>query len=106
MPFEILDGFFVFLRPGLAVERAEISAFSSLRVFLSRIQPVLARFDLPNHDSINYSQINGFRGLIGQMKRLPYKGLTERFEKPSASNAARIARLVARWEAKLQCWLA
>jgi hypothetical protein len=42
LPFEILNRFFVFLRPSLRIERAEISAFCRLWILLPRIQPVLA----------------------------------------------------------------
>ena len=50
MPFEILNGSFVFLRCSLAVERAEIFSFACSRIFLARIQPILARFQFPNHN--------------------------------------------------------
>jgi hypothetical protein len=56
-PFEILNGTFVFLRRGLGVERAKISSFVRLRIFLAGIQPVLAGFQFSDHDSIEYSQI-------------------------------------------------
>jgi hypothetical protein len=44
MPFEILNRAFVFLRRSFAVERAEISSFARLRIFLLRIQPVFPGF--------------------------------------------------------------
>ena len=56
-PLEILNGAFVFLRRGLCIERAEISSFARLRIFLAGIQPVLAGFQFSDHDSIEYSQI-------------------------------------------------
>jgi hypothetical protein len=37
MPLEILHSFFVFLGRTFSFERAEISAFSCLRIFLARI---------------------------------------------------------------------
>jgi hypothetical protein len=56
-PLEVLNGTFVFLRHGLCIERAEISSFARLRIFLAGIQPVLAGFQFSDHDSIEYSQI-------------------------------------------------
>jgi hypothetical protein len=50
MPFEILNRAFVFLRRSLAVEGAEIFAFARSRIFLARIQPILAGFQFPNHN--------------------------------------------------------
>jgi hypothetical protein len=50
MPFEKLNRAFVFLRRGLAVERAEISSFARSRIFLAGIQPILAGFQFPNHN--------------------------------------------------------
>jgi hypothetical protein len=47
----------VFLRRDLCIERAEISSFARLRMFLAGIQPVLAGFQFSDHDSIEYSQI-------------------------------------------------
>ena len=44
MPFEILNRALVFLRRSLCIERAEISSFARLRIFLSGIQPELAGF--------------------------------------------------------------
>jgi hypothetical protein len=37
MPFELLDGFFVFLRRGFRFERAQISSLAGLWILLSRI---------------------------------------------------------------------
>ena len=50
MPLEILNRAFVFLRRSLAVERAEIFSFARSRIFLAGIQPILARFQFPNHN--------------------------------------------------------
>jgi hypothetical protein len=47
----------VFLRRDLCIERAEISSFARLRMFLAGIQLVLAGFQFSDHDSIEYSQI-------------------------------------------------
>jgi hypothetical protein len=47
MPLEILNRAFVFLRPSLAVERAEISPFARSRIFPTGI---LAGFQFPNHN--------------------------------------------------------
>src|SRR5260370_2992142 len=44
----MLHCFFVFLGGGFAFERAEVSAFSRLRIFLSRIQTVTG-FQFPDH---------------------------------------------------------
>ena len=49
MPFEILNRAFVFLRCRLAVERAEISSFADSRIFLARVEPILAGLQFPNH---------------------------------------------------------
>ena len=98
----------MFLRPSLCIERAEISSFARLRIFLAGIQPVLAGFQFSDHDSIEYSQIKwtprvelqgdrlGSPILEKPAERLAYKGLGERFETQSTTSAARIARLVAR----------
>jgi hypothetical protein len=53
MPLEILNRAFVFLRPSLAVERAEISPFARSRIFLARIQPIFAGFQFPNHNDFH-----------------------------------------------------
>ena len=50
MALEILNRAFVFLRCSLAVERAEIFSFTRSRIFLARIQPILARFQFPDHN--------------------------------------------------------
>ena len=50
MPLEILNRAFVFLRRRLAIERAEIFSFPGSRIFLARIQPILAGFQFPNHN--------------------------------------------------------
>jgi len=57
MPFKILHRFLVFLRRGFCLECAKISSLSRLRIFLAGIQPILAGFQLPDHDSIGYSQM-------------------------------------------------
>ena len=57
IPLEILNGAFVFLRPSLCIERAEISSFARLRIFLAGIQLGLAGFQFSDHDPIEYSQI-------------------------------------------------
>jgi hypothetical protein len=48
MPFDVLHCFFVFLGGGFGFERAEVPAFSCLRIFLSRIQTVTG-FQFPDH---------------------------------------------------------
>jgi hypothetical protein len=50
MPFEILNRAFVFLRCCLALESAEIFSFARSRIFLARIQPILAGFQFSNHE--------------------------------------------------------
>jgi hypothetical protein len=57
VPFEILNRAFVFLRRRLAVEGAEISSFADPRIFLARVEPILAGFQFPNHAKVisNYS---------------------------------------------------
>jgi hypothetical protein len=56
MTFEVLHRLLVFLRRSLCREGAEISSFARFRIFLSRIEPILARFQFPDHDPIEYSQ--------------------------------------------------
>jgi hypothetical protein len=56
IPLEILNGAFVFLRRSPGLERAEISSFTRLRIFLPP-QSILVAFQLPYRDSIEYSQI-------------------------------------------------
>ena len=61
MPLEILNRALVFLRCRLAVERAEISSFPRTRIFLARIQPILAGFQFPDHnDSVGALHIRTF----------------------------------------------
>ena len=120
-PFEILNRAFVLLRCSLAVECAEIFSFARSRIFLAGIQPVTAGFQFPNHtDSLGdartscacratkYSQrARNPRPLNCRAtpsvavsrraaERPPYKDFLNRFENPSTSSPARIARLVAR----------
>lgn len=57
IPLEILNGAFVFLRRSLCLEGAEISSFACLGIFLARIKSILAAFQFPDHDSIEYSRI-------------------------------------------------
>jgi hypothetical protein len=57
MAFKVLHCLLVFLCRSFCLEGAEISALTRLRIFLARIQPVLAGFQLPDHDSIGYSQM-------------------------------------------------
>jgi hypothetical protein len=110
IPLEILNGAFVFLRCGLCLERAEISSFARLWIFLTGIQPVFAGFQLPDHAPLNIRKSRGLRApIVGQPRkhsglpnqhrqaeRLLYKGLNERFETQRTSSAARIPRLVRR----------
>jgi hypothetical protein len=42
LPLEVLHSLFVFLRRSFGLERAEISSFPSLPIFLPGIQPILA----------------------------------------------------------------
>jgi hypothetical protein len=49
MPLKILNGSFVLLCLCLRRERAEISSFARLRIFLARIQSILAGFQFPYH---------------------------------------------------------
>ncbi len=46
----------MFLRRRFCLKCAEISSSARLRIFLPRIQSILFRFKLPDHDSIEYSQ--------------------------------------------------
>ncbi len=48
-PLEILNGAFVFLCRSLCLEGAEISSLTRLWIFLARIQPIFAGFQLPDH---------------------------------------------------------
>jgi hypothetical protein len=54
MAIKVLHCFLVFLRRGLCLEGAEISSLTRLRIFLARMQPVLAGFQLPDHEPIEY----------------------------------------------------
>jgi hypothetical protein len=56
MPLEKLNRAFVFLRRSLAGERAEVFSFARSRIFLAGIQPILARFQFPNH----YGSLSAF----------------------------------------------
>ena len=47
----------MFLRPSPCIERAEISSFVCIGIFLAGVRPVLAGFQFSDHDSIEYSQI-------------------------------------------------
>ncbi len=47
--FEILNSAFVGLCGASGIERAQISAFSSLWIFLSRVKAKLTRFEFPDH---------------------------------------------------------
>jgi hypothetical protein len=98
---------FVFLRRRFYLKCAEISSSARLGIFLPRIQSILFRFKLPDHDSVEYSQTKRAPrvGLYGnrlsrrfktRRRSGPYKDLGERFETQSTTSAARIARLVAR----------
>ena len=64
MPFEILNRAFVFLRCSLRVEGAEISSFADPRIFLARVEPILAGLQFSNHAKVisNYSPL--FGGLV------------------------------------------
>jgi hypothetical protein len=57
MPFKVLNGSFVFLCLRLRSERAEISSLPGFRIFLARIQSILAGLQFPDHYSTKYSQI-------------------------------------------------
>jgi len=46
---EVLHGAFVLFRRGEGLERAEISTFPRLRIFLPRVQAILTRCELANH---------------------------------------------------------
>ncbi len=57
MAFKVLHRLLVFLCRSLCLEGAEVSALTRFWIFLARIQPILAGFQLPDHDSIGYSQM-------------------------------------------------
>src|SRR6266849_4701283 len=48
-PLEVLHGTLVPFGGRAAGERPQVAALAGLRVFLSRVQPVFPRFQLPNH---------------------------------------------------------
>ena len=56
MAFKVLRCLLVFLRRSLCLEGAEISSLTRLQIFLAGVQTILAGFQLPDHDSIKYSQ--------------------------------------------------
>ena len=60
MPLEILNGAFVLRRRSLCLERAEIFSFPRLRIFLLRVQSILAGFQFPDHEYSTgpYTQAN------------------------------------------------
>jgi hypothetical protein len=106
MPFEVLNGAFVFLRRSFCVERPEISSFARLRIFPAGIQPIFAGFQfLIMVHPIFADEVDSARWIVGpplrlprcaQPQSLPYEDLAERFESQSRTSAARIARFVAR----------
>ena len=57
MAFKVLHCFLVFLGRSLCLEGAEISSLTRLRIFLARIQPILAGFQLPDHK--NFFAVRG-----------------------------------------------
>jgi hypothetical protein len=79
MPFEILHCLLVFLCRSFCLEGAKISSLTRLRILLAGIQPVLAGFQLPDHDFIGYSQTKHTpranilvrTHVVGQPLRLP-----------------------------------
>ncbi len=72
MALEILNRAFLFLRRSLCIECTKVSAFSRLRIFLPRIQPILAGFQFPDHAPLNIRRRTTLRALIwGQPLRLP-----------------------------------
>ena len=64
MTLEILNRAFVFLRCSLCIERAKVSAFSRLRIFLARIQPIFTGFQFPDHVSLNIRRRTTLRASI------------------------------------------
>jgi hypothetical protein len=48
-PLEELDGTFVLFRRRSGLERTEVSTLACLRICLSRIEAIFARFQLPDH---------------------------------------------------------
>lgn len=52
VPLEILHRALVLLRGFSRSERAEVPAFAGFRIFLARIEPVLAGFQFSNHGAI------------------------------------------------------
>src|SRR5260370_24707642 len=55
MTFKVLHCLLVFLRRSFCLEGAETSSLTRLRIFFAGIQPVLAGFQLSDHDSVEYS---------------------------------------------------
>ncbi len=51
-PLEVLNLALVFLRGLAGLERAQVLSLARLRVFLARIEPVVARFESSDHGSI------------------------------------------------------
>jgi hypothetical protein len=49
MPLKVLKCSFVFLGCSLCLERCQIPALSSSRIFLPRIQPIFAGLEFPDH---------------------------------------------------------
>jgi hypothetical protein len=49
MPLKVLNRLLVFPGCRLCLERAQIPTLSSFRIFLSRIQPIFAGLEFPDH---------------------------------------------------------
>jgi len=49
MPLKVLNCSLVFLGCRLCPKGSQIPAFSSLRIFLSGVQPIFAGLEFPNH---------------------------------------------------------
>ena len=131
MAFKVLHCLLLFLRRSFCLKGAEISSFTVFGFFLredSRYFPDFSFLIIAPLDILPRSRRRAlncratpecFRGCrtnrrqpaasaqaTAAKERLPYIPLAERSENQSATNAARIPRLVARCAGKLQCWLA
>jgi hypothetical protein len=56
MAFKVLHRLLVLLRRRFRLERAEISSFPRVRIFLAGIQPILAGFKFPNHGDFSVAR--------------------------------------------------
>ena len=99
MAFKVLHCLLVFFRRSFCLERAEISSLTRFWIFLARIQPILARFQSPDHEPIEYSQTKRTPRVRKTISSRPGSSLpangTNACVSPGAITSRRIFHLVA-----------